>query len=329
MNTPMTVRPYQLACLICRKGRGEQKDDRIGELGRLIREDPNRPLMLVANIGDAYAWQDPGHADDTPEGADFNRKRDLDILHRLDLAPGAILPARVLLKRMMMRMPTVRGVCGYERVTGPAWRGCAKAFNGDYERGVATGGTSLIPPRSREEMRAEKERSIAALRQAHTVRIRPHILMCAICQYANGTRPPYPEDNLPEFFQMVLEGRELDVELVPHADWDMCAPCPSRVPAFNGCVTGRLQCAGTYNEMKDLEVLQALGLTYGTVMPARSIFKLILERIPQARGCCALTKVDVPEYSVWKDACSDAVGPTGYDRGRVMLWKEFGCEGTP
>ena len=81
--------------------------------------------------------------------------------------------------------------------------------------------------------------------------------------------------------------------------------------------------------MKDLEVLQALGLTYGTVMAARAIFKLILERIPQARGCCALTKVDVPEYSVWRDGCSSAVGPTGYDRGRVMLWKEFGCEGTP
>ena len=329
MNTPVNVRPYQLSCLICRAGRGERKDDRIGEIGRLIREDPDRPLTLVANIGDAYAWQDPGHAEDTPEGADFNRKRDLDMLHRLDLAPGATLPARMLVKRLMMRMPTVRGVCGYEQVTGPAWRGCAKAFSGDYERGVADGGTTLIPPRAKEEMCAEKERSIAALERAYTVRIRPHILLCAICQYANGTRPPFAEDNLPEFLQMVLQGRELKVELVPQADWDMCAPCPSRVPAINACVTGRLQCAGTYNEMKDLEALQALGLTYGTVMAARAIFKLVLERIPQARGCCALTKVDVPDYSVWKDACSTAVGPTGYDRGRVMLWQEFGCEGTP
>jgi len=329
MNTPMKVRPYQLACLICRAGRGERKDDPIGEIGRLIREDPDRPLTLVANIGDAYAWQDPGHAEDTPEGADFNRKRDLDMLHRLDLAPGATLPARVLVKRLMMRMPTARGVCGYERVTGPAWRGCANAFSGDYERGVADDGASLVPPRAKEEMRAEKECSIAALERAHTVRIRPHILLCAICQYANGVRPPFAEDNLPEFLGMVLQGREFKVELVPQADWDMCAPCPSRVPGTNGCVTGRLQCAATYNEMKDLEVLQALGLTYGTVMAARAIFKLILERIPEARGSCALTKVDVPEYSVWRDACSTAAGPTGYDRGRAMLWQEFGCEGTP
>jgi hypothetical protein len=329
MSDPIAVRPYQLACLICRVGRGEKTDDRIAEIGRLIREDPDRPLTLVANIGDAYTWQDPGTEEDTPEGFEFNRKRDLDILHRLDLSPGSTLPARTLLKRIQMRVPTVQGVCGYAKVTGPAWRGCEKAFSGDYERGVAQGTDPLIPPRPAGEMAAEKHCSIEALEQNETIRIRPHILVCAVCQYANDVRPPFAEDNLPEFLQMVLAGKDLKVELVTQADWDMCAPCPWRVPGINACITGRLACGGVYNEMKDLEVMQALGLTYGTVMGAREVFRLILETIKTAHGCCALTKVDVADYSVWKDACSTMPSPGAYEQGRALLWEAFGCERTP
>jgi hypothetical protein len=329
-STPVRIRPYQLACLICRSGSEEAPPpaDRIAELGQLIREQPDTPLMLCANIGDAYAWQDPGHDEDTPEGDDFNRKRDLDILHRLDMAPGWVLPARVLIKRLLLRLPTVAGVCGYEEVTGPGWRGCARAHSGDYERGVARGFEPHIPPRPEAEMAADKERSVAALEQSETVRIRPHILLCAACQYANGVRPPFKEDNLPELLQMLLAGQDVPVELVPGADWDMCAPCPYR-SAEGHCVTGRVSGAGVYNEMKDLEVLQALGLTYGDVMSGHEIYRLIFERIPTAKGVCALTKVDVPDYSVWKDGCSSGTFPGAYEKGRELLWEAFGCEGTP
>ena len=34
-------------------------------------------------------------AEDTPEGPDFNVKRDMEILLRMDLAPGTVLPARI------------------------------------------------------------------------------------------------------------------------------------------------------------------------------------------------------------------------------------------
>ncbi|MBU0610061.1 MAG: DUF1284 domain-containing protein [Armatimonadetes bacterium] len=329
-STPVHIRPYQLACLICRAGSDEPAptDDRIAELGQLIREHPDTPLMLCANIGDAYAWQDPGPADDTPEGLDFNRKRDLDILQRLDMAPGWVLPARVLIKRLLLRMPTVAGVCGYDTVTGPGWQGCPRARSGDYERGAARGFAPHIPPRPDGEMAADKERSLAAMEQAETVRIRPHIIACAVCQYGGGTRPPFKEDNLPEFLQKVLAGWNPQVELVPGADWDMCAPCPHR-SAEGFCVTGRVSGAGVYNEMKDLEVMQAVGMTYGDTMPAHDIFRLILERIPTADGVCALTKVDAPVYSVWKDGCSSNTFPGAYEQGRELLWEAFGCAGTP
>jgi len=322
------IRPYQLACLICRAGSDETAppDDRIAELGRLIRERPDTPLMLCANIGDAYAWQDPGHDEDTAEGEMFNRKRDLDILQRLDMAPGWVLPARVLIKRMLLRMPTVANVCGYDTVTAPAWEGCARAHSGDYERAVAKGFEPHLPPRPADEMAAEKVRSMSMVEAATVVRIRPHILVCAVCQYANDARPPYAEDNLPELLQILLKERDVQVELVPGADWDMCAPCPYR-SAEGFCVTGRVSGAGVYNEMKDLEVMQALGWVYGDVLDARAAYKLILERIPTAAGVCALTKVDVPEYSVWRDACSTNPIPGAYEKGRVQLWEAFGCEG--
>lgn len=329
------VRPYQLACLICRAGsdapapaddRSCGATDRIAHLGQLIREHPDTPLMLCANIGDAYGWQDPGHDEDTPEGVDFNRKRDLDILQRLDMAPGWVLPARVLIKRMLLCLPTVAGVCGYDTVTGPGWEGCAKAHSGDYERGVAKGFAPHLPPRPADEMAADKQRSMAAVEQAEVVRIRPHILVCAVCQYGGGTRPPYPEDNLPELLQIILAGRDVQVELVPGADWDMCAPCPHR-SVEGHCVTGRVSGAGAYNEMKDLEVMQATGLHYGDVLSAREAYRLIFARIPTADGVCALTKVDAPLYSIWKDGCSSMTFPGPYEQGRKLLWEAFGCEG--
>lgn len=329
-DAPLRIRPYQLTCLVCRAGSEETPptDDRVAELGRLIREHPDTPLMLCANIGDAYGWQDPGHAEDTPEGVDFNRKRDLDILQRLDLAPGSVLPARVLLKRLLLCLPTVARVCGYDTVTSPAWQGCARAHSGDYERGVAQGFAPHIPARPELEMTAEKTRSLAALEDAEVVRIRPHILLCAVCQYGGGTRPPFKEDNLPEFVQKVLAGWDPQVELVPGADWDMCAPCPHR-SAEGHCVTGRVSGAGVYNEMKDLEVMQVLGMTYGDRMPAHALFRLIFERIPTADGVCALTKVESPLYSVWRDGCSNNTFPGPYEKGREQLWETFGCEGTP
>jgi hypothetical protein len=76
------VRPYHLLCTICALGEGRRT-----RLAEAVRERPDRPLRIVCNAGDVYAYQDPGTADDTPEGADYNRKRDLDILQRMSWPP--------------------------------------------------------------------------------------------------------------------------------------------------------------------------------------------------------------------------------------------------
>jgi len=321
----LSIRPYQAMCLICAFGEEDAgpKDGRLKEILDAVREYPDRPTALNCNAGDVYVYQDPGTAEDTPEGADYNRKRDLDILGKLDLAPGSILPARTVLLSVIHNVATAAGICGYDTVTSDAWRGCPKAKSGFFEKGVERGIEAIIPPRSEDAMARDKVASIKDAFEADALAIRPHILVCAVSQYGNGIRPPFKPDNLPEMMQHILKHPDTLITLAPGADWMMCGPCHARLAELNACVGGRIGACGIYNEMKDLNVLQALGLTYGTTMKAKDIFKLIFERIPKVDNVCALIN-GLPNTSVWRDGCGANAAPCpGYDKGRAELMPVF------
>jgi hypothetical protein len=292
-----------------------------------VKEHPDMPLTIACNAGDVYVYQDPGIAEDTPEGADFNRKRDLDILQRMNWPPGVTLPARTALLYLRAMIPTVEGLCGYDEETSEAWRGCPRAHSGAYERGHALGIEAIIPPRSEEEMSAEKEASIAALEAAEEVPIRPHILLCAVCQYGQGARPPFKADNLPELMQIILHrSPDLRIRMARQADWMMCAPCPARVPGLNACAN-TLGSGGLSNEKRDLDMLQVLGLEFGSVMPARDLFRLIFERIHTTQDICA--REGSCSTSVWWDGCGEknvTEGNEGYAKGRAEIMDHFGWE---
>ena len=93
------------------------------------------PVCVCCSSGDLFAYQNPGTEEDTPEGADYNIKRDYEILRRADLVPGSVLPARVLFKRLLNEIASSSGICGFETVTSQAWRGCSKAGKQYYEKG--------------------------------------------------------------------------------------------------------------------------------------------------------------------------------------------------
>ena len=326
MRCAMTVRPYQLLCAVCSLGGGEDVPfaEKIAALLDAVKQCPDMPLTIVCNAGDVYAYQDPGTDDDTPEGADFNRKRDLDILQRMNWPPGVTLPARTALLYLRSMIPTVAGLCGYESETSEAWRGCPRACSGAYERGHALGIEAIIPPRSEEEMAAEKEASMAALDAAEEVSIRPHILLCAVCQYGQGARPPFKADNLPELMQTILHRKpDLRIRMAQQADWMMCAPCPARVPGLNACAN-MLGSGGLSNEKRDLDMLQILGLEFGSVLPARDLFRLIFEKIPTTQDICA--REGSCCTSVWWDGCGEknvTAGNEGYEQGRAELMDLF------
>jgi len=321
----LAARPYHLLCLVCAVGEGQREpaDPSLKKLLAAIRQDPDRPVLLQCNAGDVYFYQDPGPQEDTPQGADFNRKRDLDVLYHLGLAPGSVLPARALLLTLLRAIPTTAGICGYGALTGKGWEGCAKAKSGSYEKGREKGIYALISPRSAEELAAEKQKSLAAMYSAKAVTIRPHILMCAVCQYGGGLRPPFKDDNLPELLEMILTKRpDVLITFARGADWMMCAPCPGRSVRYNACVN-TLGSGGLSNEKRDLDMLQRLGLHFGSPMEARKLLRLIFEKIPSTQDIC---RRDRACPCVWWDGCGESnqkQGNQSYEKGRKQLMEKL------
>lgn len=330
---PLRIRPYQLLCAVCSLGGPLPDDARVGPVKRLkaaILENPDVPVTLVCNAGDLWAWQDPGVAEDTPEGADYNRKRDLDILQRMNWSPGITLPARVIFRMLVPSkkrpspIPTTEGICGYG-TRAPGWEGCLKARSGDYEKGLHRGVEALIAPRDGAEMAREKHASLEAMREAREVRMRPHLLLCAVCQFAGGTRPPFEPDNLPEFLQMLLEEKpDIPVRLVRQADWMICGPCPQRVVGSNSCANVQ-GAGGLSNEKRDLDVLQQLGLHFGSVMKASELYRLIFEKVATSMTTCK--REGNGSTSVWWDSgCGDPNPKTRhqlFETGREELKGRF------
>lgn len=333
-QAPLKLRPYQLLCTIC--SLGEEGTDPVknyekcAPIRELLRKNPDAPVTLTCHAGALYNYQESGTEDDTPESEEFNRKRDLEVLQVLGMSPGTTLPARAFFKTVFMGISSVSDICGYPAITGEAWKGCPKAASGNYERGCAKGIDSLIPPRAEAEMEEEKKKSIAALNSASVVTVRPHILVCAVCQYGGGTRPPYKPDNLPELLETIINRNpDLLIKMAPGADWMICAPCPNRNPALNSCThvwgNGELD-----SQLRDLNLLQVLGLKYGSTMKARDLYRLIFERVTTTHGKPDLCLKYNTQPSVWWDECSGYLyqGKAEYDKGKRELMAKLKLDET-
>jgi len=339
-QTPLTLRPYQLLCTICSLGE-EGKDSaqqytKCGQIRDALRKNPDMPVTLACHAGALYAYQDSGTEEDTPESEEFNRKRDLDVLQILDLAPGCTLPARAIFSTLLKGVSTVSGLCGYQTVTSEAWKGCPKANSGNYERGYEKAlketwyshlSNALVTPRTEEEMAQEKKKSLEALYSASVVTIRPHILVCAVCQYGDGLRPPYKEDNLPELLDLIISRNpEIPIRMAPGADWMMCAPCPGRNSKLNCCIhvwgSGELD-----SQQRDLNLLQKLGLKFGSTMKARELYRLIFERITTTHGIPDICIKYNTMPSVWWDECGghlyQANPKAKYEKGKRELMQNL------
>ena len=320
--TAMTLRPGQLMCAVCSLDEDDcgAIDPESRGILEAVQKTPDMPITLKCHVGEVFAYGDFGTPEDAPEGEEFSDSRDLDILCKLNLFPGATLPARLLFHRLLDTIEQTTGVCGYSSVTSDAWKGCPRAGSGCYERGRSKGIDAIIPPRPEQEMEEEKQVSLAAMHEAEAIGVRPHILLCAVCQYGQGIRPPYREDNLPELLELMLKKPDTRIRLVPRADWAMCAPCPWRVSEHNACIIHKGS-GGLPNQMKDLRVLQKLGLTFGSTMNARDLYKLIFERISGTPEVC---RIECPKPSVWWDPCADAVENEDYEKGKRRILAEMG-----
>ncbi len=325
---PIQVRPYQLMCIVCRLGSSGgrvPRDPALARILRAVRRDPGAPLMLRCNADAVYGYQNPGRRADTPEGALFNEKRDLDIIQRMGLVPGDVRPARELFRRLLEKVESGRGVCGYGPGGPKAWRGCGRSRSGGYERGRAHGLAAVVPDRPAADKRRHKRLSARAVLEAGVLRLRPHHLMCMACFHAGRKDlAPIEEDNLFEAIDVVQRNPDIPILLVRGCCM-ICPPCSSYDPATNLCVSA--QGMSLRDQKKDLDLLQRLGLEYGAQLPARELFRRLFAAIRSTREICGYTdgQARAWEWSV----CGGPDGSPGYARARTAGMGIRECAGRP
>lgn len=313
-HVPLQVRPYQLMHIVSKIGAGlddDLGDVRLTEILAAVRSNPELPLTLRCNVTSDFAYQNPGNAEDTPEGPLFNVQRDLRILQRLGLAPGDTRPAIDLFERLLQRIETGEGILWFREVTSELWRGEARE-SCHYEAGRSKGLQAIIPGRTREEMARVKAESVAAMRKAQMLEIRPHHLMCMACFHGGKEElAPIAEDNLCEAIEIIHENPEIPIKLIC-GPCMICPPCPHLLLEKNQCVGGHSM--ALRDELKDLDVLQRLGLAYGDVLPARELYQRLFDRIHSTTEICG--HGDGVERSPEWRVCGGPDGDARYLRAR-------------
>ncbi len=311
----LEVRPYQLMHIILRlgEGRGDDLGDaRLNEILRAVRADPAVPLTLRCNVTSTYEYQNPGTAEDTPEGALFNVRRDLKIMQRMGMTPGATHPATQVFKRLLEAVDTAKDILWFEEATSRAWRGEPRE-NCRYEEGRALGLEAVIPGRSEQEMARVKVESVKAMYAAERLDIRPHHLMCMACFYGDREElAPIPADNLFEAIDIIHRNPEIPIRLMC-GPCMICPPCAGYLPATGDCIAGVAM--SLRDELKDLDVLQRLGLEYGDTLPASKMYRGLFDCIASTTEICGYGDgvARSPEWHV----CRGPEGSAGYKRARA------------
>jgi len=255
-------------------------------LQKAIKKDPYTPLMLRCNVESTFRFQNPGHRHDTPEGKLFNICRDLSIIQKLGLLPGSIMPAIDLIRRFSIDgINNTDGICSSGNGTASC-KSCKFVKSGNYERGIKTACDSLIQSRPENELSACKKNTSKKLCNKKCLHIRPHHLLCLACTagdkktedftYVKGT-------NIFEVVELCRNNPEILIKLNQGPDM-ICAPCPGYSPDTGLCA--KSFCIGLRDQKKDIDVLHAIGLNYGDMLPAYKLFNLIFAKISSTVQIC-------------------------------------------
>ncbi|MFA7160541.1 MAG: hypothetical protein WC299_14685, partial [Kiritimatiellia bacterium] len=246
-----------------------------------------------------------------PEGELYNAKRDLDIIQRLGLAPGAVHPARDLFVRLLKKIPSAAGICGYGEGMPEAWKGCRFAVSGHYEKGVAAGVAAIIPPRDSRQKERAKKKSVREMYASGMLDIRPHHFMCMTCFHGGQEKiAPIAVDNLFEAIDIICKNPDIPVRLVRASECMICPPCHSWNPKKSKCIST----CSLRDQKKDLDVLQKTGLKFGDVLPAHEFLNRLYGAVRSTREVCGCGDGIVTSFE-W-DGCG-MQGNEGYLKGRA------------
>ncbi len=305
-----------------------------------IRSDPFIQLKLTADLDlarshylDIYSECHAALPEDFfSRRADYaNRAKDLEVLCRLDIRPNTVHPAIDVLRLAVPqgREPQRNMLPGLRAVSGLA---CVRVrsdrlLQTDSREGR---GEMLLPGRmlgprrgpirlralltsaykNKEEVRKAKAESCKAIEQADRLFIRPHHLMCLMCHYGLGDlENPLDVDNLHEILVKMRDNPDIPVTLNEGCCM-VCDPCPAYDPDKHMCIW-----IYTRDQLKDLRVLQKLGLKPGDTVGARELMNLLTARIKTTTEICG-ADVFVRESYVWAPCSSAESG--NYERARSV-----------
>ena len=305
----ITIRAHQLLSIVCVQGGAKcplMDAAKAGEVLRKLGADPAIAIRLESNADQIPHYTVIGPevraALDTQEV--LNRKRDLDVLQRLGLAPGDTRRARYLYELLFERIATPKGLCAHDT---PGWEGCPLAKSGAYEGVRAGGWPAVVHSRTKQECDQYRQRNVERINTADRLFVRPHHLMCLSCWYAGDkNQSPRPNDTLFEIWQRIRREPDVPITLVEGAC--MACDCYDGFHPGNGrCVHS---CGLIRDYKKDLDVFQKLGLMPGATMKARELFALLFQRIPSTRDICGYGD-GIVRSEEWK-ICGEPTGNPGY-----------------
>lgn len=308
---PLPVRAHHLLCAVCVRGGCKNPpagEEVIKKLLESLWSYPYLPLQLKADTDilkahylDVYEKRHPEHL---PENFEERRneyvcrRKDLEMLRILGVMPDAIMPAYIVYKLLFTRKPTLSGICHTASTPSENWPECPHARLGYYEK-IAKDGVggslekqtrlgeelygrgvwAMVRPRTKTGMGEAKKRSADFIsNKAERLYIRPNHLLCILCRFM--TQGPLIEDNLIELRDRMLADPGIPVTLVEGCCM-VCDSCNIYHPEEHLCYATHHKSA-----LRDLAMLEKLGLPPGTTLPARQIYRLIYERIDSNMEIC-------------------------------------------
>ena len=309
----VTMKARQLLGTVCVLGGAAcplWEQDKVREVLARVKHDPTVSIRLESDADRIpYFRHAPSDGPARPDPADvLNRKRDLDVLQRLGLAPGDTRRARYLYMHLFDKIETPYGICAYDT---PGWEGCPLAKSGAYESVRAIGWQEVVYLRSDKEQQTYRDRNVREIATAERLLIRPHHFMCLACWYNGGEgHSPRPNDTLCEILARIREQPDIPITLV-EGPCVACDCCDGLHPETGRCVH---DCGLIRDYKKDLDVFQKLGLMPGATLPANELIDVLFDRVPSTRDICGYGDGTVTsrEWSI----CREPEGCPGYTRTR-------------
>jgi len=311
----LDVRPHQLMLIVSKIGSG-CKDD-LGDAGLTeilwaVRKNSSLPVTLRCPVTSNYYYQNPPEIAEAPADRFFYARCDLKILQRMGMVPGATRPAVEIFHRLLEGVETAQGILYFNEITSPSWKGLGQEGY-DYDKGRAMGLQAIIPARDKKEEEQFKVDSARLMYKADKLQIRPHHLMCMTCFYGRQDFVPIAADNLFEAIDIIHANPDIPVELV-------CGPCMICPPCYYYCPSSG-QCVSQdgmalRDELKDLDVLQILGLKYGDVLSARELFTRLYNKVYSTTQICGYGD-GIARSPEWSSGCAGKEGNPAYVKARA------------